>query len=410
MSDDSEVQFNTVVASGTDEDRGDRLSNLNPGAMGGQAIPDDGRDKDRCELDEQGRGDFDDHNDGAGAARDVSNQKRQSRRRTREGVDGRDGFTFGQRYRGGSLPRRGQGVRYGGNYCHEESDSDVDVSDGDAYREPNGSANPRVNGRHSVFNHGSPSRVPLPSLKPEKYNGQEDWEQYFSHFNNCAELGRWSEYEKLLVLSSCLTGIARTFYIALQEQERSTYRGLVRRLEERFGSTRQQTRYLTRFETRKRQQDETVAMFGIDLRLISQRAYPAIGASGQESIALNQFYKSLSPEMKCRCIDKECRNISEAIEVVERYESIMDGCDKKRSNATLRMVGVKGQDTTKKLLEDIQKIMKRLDVMETNINNKGAMSGRYTGCYGCGSMEHMVRSCPKARPGNRYSGNSKPRA
>jgi hypothetical protein len=31
------------------------------------------------------------------------------------------------------------------------------------------------------------------SIKPEPYNGREDWEEYISHFEIYAELGKWRE-------------------------------------------------------------------------------------------------------------------------------------------------------------------------------------------------------------------------
>ena len=37
--------------------------------------------------------------------------------------------------------------------------------------------------------------------------------------------------------------------------------------------------------------------------------------------------------MKCRCIDRDCRTVESAVQVVERYEAILgEGTDKKNSN------------------------------------------------------------------------------
>jgi hypothetical protein len=53
------------------------------------------------------------------------------------------------------------------------------------------------------------------------------------------------------------------------------------------------------------------------------RAYPNLNLRAQEAISLNQLYKSVSLEVKCRCMDRECETIAEAVDVIERYESIM---------------------------------------------------------------------------------------
>ena len=40
-------------------------------------------------------------------------------------------------------------------------------------------------------------------MKPQTYNRDEDWEAYLSHFEICAELGRWSHQDKALSLAAC---------------------------------------------------------------------------------------------------------------------------------------------------------------------------------------------------------------
>ena len=52
-------------------------------------------------------------------------------------------------------------------------------------------------------------------MKPQTYNGDEDWESYLSHFEVCAELGRWSLYDKVLYLAACLRGNAQVYYMTL---------------------------------------------------------------------------------------------------------------------------------------------------------------------------------------------------
>ena len=203
---------------------------------------------------------------------------------------------------------------------------------------------PRPRGRESPRAYRSPRRHEEPAfrpvkqqhrlqVKPEFFNGEDDWDQYISHFQNCADLGRWSETDKALTLSACLKGQARAFFLGLSPLDRSSYCRLVQKFCERFGSVRQQSRYLTKFETRKRNPGETIASLGHDLRLLAQRSYPKLGTDAQESLALHQFYKAITLEMKCRCIDRDCRTVESAVQIVERYEAILgEGTDKKKSN------------------------------------------------------------------------------
>jgi hypothetical protein len=272
-------------------------------------------------------------------------------------------------------------------------------------------------------------RMSLPVIKPETYDGTSDWDSYFSHFTNCADLGRWTDEQKALTLASCLSGPARIFYLGLRDQERKIYRVLMRKLNERFGSKKQQTRYITKFETRRRGAGEAVASFGDDLRLTAQRAYPDLGVMAQESLALHQFYKTLSPEMKCRCIDKDCKTVEQAVEIVERYESILGVDEKKRT--VVRAVSGAGNDAAPgangkediTMMKQIREILARLETMESKIDigkagkfqearRRDGSERVYSGCYICKDQGHYAKDCPSrsVRP-NYYqqkSGNAMP--
>ena len=137
---------------------------------------------------------------------------------------------------------------------------DGNLSDaGDYGRYPS----PRPRGRESPRAYRSPRRHDVPAfrsvrqqhslqVKPEFFNGGDDWDQYISHFQNCADLGRWSETDKALTVSACLKGQARAFYLGHSPLDRSAYCRLVQKFSERFGSVRQQSRYMTKFESERR--------------------------------------------------------------------------------------------------------------------------------------------------------------
>ena len=233
-------------------------------------------------------------------------------------------------------------------------------------------------------------------VKPEPYSGSEDWEEYISHFTLCAELGRWTEQEKVLALAASLRGPARTFYISLSIAEKYSYTTLVKELSQRFGSLRQQSRWLSRLEGRKRKPEESMAALGDDLRQMSQRAYPNLDGMAQEALALNQLYKCISLEMKCRCIDRNCSTVAQAVDIIERYESILgDGADKRRA---VRMVDGDRQKPDNEISRTLQTILSRLEQLEQGpYQEKGQQresgQSKYR-CYGCGSPHHFIRQCP----------------
>ena len=50
----------------------------------------------------------------------------------------------------------------------------------------------------------------LPHIKPDTYDGSSNFEQYMSHFEDCAELSRWDGRIKVLTLASGLRGSAQS--------------------------------------------------------------------------------------------------------------------------------------------------------------------------------------------------------
>ena len=118
---------------------------------------------------------------------------------------------------------------------------------------------------------------------------------------------------------------ARVHYSLLSIQEKHCYKTLTASLEQRFGSKRQQTRWLSKMQNRTRGKGELIAAFGDEIRILSQKAYVSLDQEAQEMLALQHFYKNVSPELRCRLMDKDCKTIREAVEIVERYEEVICG-------------------------------------------------------------------------------------
>ncbi|KAK3609441.1 hypothetical protein CHS0354_001374 [Potamilus streckersoni] len=74
-------------------------------------------------------------------------------------------------------------------------------------------------------------------MKPDHFSVDEDWDEYISHFESCAKLGRWSLEEKVLTLAACLRGVARIFYVSLTTTEKSSYSMIIKKLQQRFGNS-----------------------------------------------------------------------------------------------------------------------------------------------------------------------------
>lgn len=253
------------------------------------------------------------------------------------------------------------------------------------------------------------------TVKPEPYDGSEDWEEYISHFEICAELGKWREQDKVLTLAAALRGPARTFYISLAPPEKRDYGILIQRLGQRFGSTRQQNRWLSRLEMRKRKQGESIAALADDLRQMAQRAYTDLDARAQEVLALNQLYKSVPAEVKYQCTNQDCKSVTDAVEIIERYEAILgDGTEKKK--CAVRMTTEIGQNDQADVNTDtvnLQELTRRIAQLENQKtfqsnkqpdvrfgtrpnyrSNNQKPQRRDIRCFLCEEPGHVCKNCP----------------
>ncbi|KAH3700620.1 hypothetical protein DPMN_075597 [Dreissena polymorpha] len=230
-------------------------------------------------------------------------------------------------------------------------------------------------------------RRQAPHVKPDSFTGEEDWDQYISYFEDCAELAQWSEKEKLLYLSTSLKQQARVHYSSLPSHEKRSYKVLTAQLEQRFGRKRQSTRWLSKIQNRTRGKTETVAAFDDEIRLYAQKAFVSLGPEAQEMLALEHFLKSFSPEMRCRLMGKGCRTIREAVEVVERYEDILGRSTTGAGGSLIRGVienrkgsGDTGESQDVRSLENIQcsikRIEQRLDTLEASSSISSSNSSR----------------------------------
>ena len=109
-------------------------------------------------------------------------------------------------------------------------------------------------------------------------------------------------------------------------------------MRQRFGSSRHAIKWLNQLELRQRNPDESITALGDDLRQLAKKAYRSLHTDAQETLALNQLYKLIPVEMKCRCIDHDCQSVQQAVEVIERYEAILGEATQERKKGNVRNI------------------------------------------------------------------------
>jgi len=251
-------------------------------------------------------------------------------------------------------------------------------------------------------NHGDHHQPPMPhnapyKIKPDTYDGSSSFERYISHFNDCSELSMWDQRTKVLMLATSLRGRARDFYSSLPEMERRNYDLLTDRLTLRFGvSGKPQCSWLNKLESRKRQKSESIASLADDIRQLCQKAYSDLDYYAQEKLALNQLYKLISPEMRCRCIDRDCATVNQAVSIIERYESIL-GTQHNDIRAYESSQPAKPDTSLETILQRIESRLDKIESGDRQAQNRSRV------CFGCNASDHLWSSCPqnsRSRPDN----------
>ena len=228
-------------------------------------------------------------------------------------------------------------------------------------------------------------------------------------------LGIPIDQDKALYLAACLRGNAQVYYMTLKVAERSSYHTLTVKLGQRFGNTRQQPMWISRLEARMRKPNESVAELGDDLRRLAQRAYSNMNHDAREMLALNQLYKSVSPDLKYKCISENCTSVTKAVSIIETYEGILgeESSKKKmiRQAATDDSPRHSNQPPTNYTMgnDDLQSTLRQLqnsiEMLTRQCNNQVRnqdprdRNGQRL-CYICLSPRHLQRDCPQ-NPRNR---------
>ena len=237
---------------------------------------------------------------------------------------------------------------------------------------------------------------PKINMKPEPYDGKEDFDSYIQRFETCAFLGRWNDREKSMVLATMLNGSARTFLQTLTERERKHYNVLKSRLETRFGSASKHGQYwVNQFNERMRHTNETISSFADEILLLANKAYPLdMSQRNLNQVALQQIYKSLEPDTRWKCIEKKCETVAEAVEIIETYEAFSKGMGKKNAR----------QVSTSDERDSIDELFCRIRTLESKSDppneseRKRKLEPRdpdsFKQCYGCGKYGHIYKHCP----------------
>ena len=250
-----------------------------------------------------------------------------------------------------------------------------------------------------------------PLMKPDRYDGTEDWDSYIHHFEWCAELNGWPDADKASFLLVALTGTARQVLARETRQRFVDYNSIVQVLQARFDPAGRTELHRIQLKTRVQKPGESLLMLADDIRRLVDKVYHNVPEEARGKMARDAFIDALTDrEMRLRVLQMRTTTLQEALEAAIELEAMMLA-EEARSLTSVRMIGSVGfQDPPPCAPQEFQQEMIRLLKELADTLSIGTARSEPRLCYKCGDPSHRVRNCPyksksKKPPKNDEGGN-----
>ena len=223
----------------------------------------------------------------------------------------------------------------------------------------------------------SVGRPKTPVIFPDKFDGSVGWQDYFAHFELCADLNKWTLSEKANYLAVSLRGSAQQLLGDLSPDMRQNYMVLVDTLRARFGSEGQNELYRAQLKSRQRKPNETLPELAQGIRRLITRGYPTASTAVREVLALDNFIDALlDSDTRLRLKQNKPANLDECVrmaielEAFQKAESERFSGRKKFVRATKMDESESNNGQHKLLLDKISSLEKQVSsLLEQKKNN-----------------------------------------
>ncbi|KAL3866929.1 hypothetical protein ACJMK2_044176 [Sinanodonta woodiana] len=150
-------------------------------------------------------------------------------------------------------------------------------------------------------------------MKPQLYDGREDFDEYLSQFEIVSELNGWDNNLKSLYLASSLTEGARALLNELTSAQRRDYNSLVNVLDLRYGSMNRAEIFKAKLQTRTKRKDMSISELAQSIKKLTRQAYPGDPTAVMSTLARDHFIDALpESDMRLRIRESRARDISDA--------------------------------------------------------------------------------------------------
>ena len=214
----------------------------------------------------------------------------------------------------------------------------------------------------------------LVKIKPQHYDGSDDWDEYLTQFNILAELNGWSYQYKSLYLASSLTGNARALLNELDDEKRRDFTSLVVALNNRFGSENKAEYFRSKLQIKVRSPNESLMELAQSVKKMTRKAYPKATSDVINILALDHFIDAIpDTDLRIRLREVGPKNINEAENVAVRLETLRLA-DKQRGKhvRTVESQPNKLENTVQALGETLKEMTKEIKELKKKVDSSPA--------------------------------------
>ena len=193
-------------------------------------------------------------------------------------------------------------------------------------------------------------------IKPTKYNGTADLEDYLTQFRSIARFNGWSKDKQVVVLMSKLEGEALTAAAVL---ENPSLDELIGQLKESFSSERQELASL-KLQNRLQKPEESLETLALDIQKLTLKAFPSADEQTKTRLARDSFVNAVADPSICdKLRDKNLPTLRESLQEAKRVQANLE-IEKNRTHQNKSSIRAVQEDSPEIPTNDSQAEIRRL--------------------------------------------------